>query len=339
MYFDLLTADLAVRVISWALFAGLCCAFALAVLLRTGLAWRLAIDVPNDRSLHSRPTPRVGGVGITLTCVVLTVFAAPALWPLALLSALLGALSLVDDRWGLSARYRFVCHIATAAALVILLPPPAWWLAPLLLLFLGWMLNLYNFMDGADGLAGGMALIGFSAYALAAMPTHMEIAVMAAIIAGSAAGFLFFNFPPAKMFLGDVGSVPLGFLAGGLGYWGWRAGAWSPALPLLAFSPFIGDASVTLLKRLVGRERVWEAHRTHYYQRMIRMVGAHRPVVMQWYALMLVGLLLAQVSLMLSGWQVCVLVAGWAFILALLGHAVDVRWRIFLAAEPNRAVH
>ncbi|WP_199032276.1 glycosyl transferase [Ralstonia sp. ASV6] len=310
-------------------------ALTLFVLLKTGAAQRLAIDVPNQRSLHIQPIPRVGGVGITAVCVPLIVIAAPTLWPLALLSALLGALSLVDDRWGLSARYRFVCHLASAAALLALQPPPMWWLAPLLALALGWMLNLYNFMDGADGLAGGMALIGFSAYSLAATPAHAEIAAAAGIVAGAAAGFLFFNFPPAKVFLGDVGSVPLGFLAGGVGYWGWVAGAWSPLLPVIAFSPFIADATVTLLKRFARGERVWEAHREHYYQRMIRMAGAHRPVVLQWYALMLVGLMLAQVSLFLSVWQGCILLAGWGLILVLLGRAIDIRWRLFLAAAPN----
>lgn len=310
-------------------------ALTLLALLKTGAAQRLAIDIPNPRSLHMQPTPRVGGVGITPVCVLLIVVAAPMLWPLALLSALVGALSLVDDRWGLPARYRFVCHLAVAAALLALQPPPMWWLMPLLALALGWMQNLYNFMDGADGLAGGMALIGFSAYALAATPAHEELAVAAAVVAGAAAGFLFFNFPPAKVFLGDVGSVPLGFLAGGLGYWGWVVGAWSPVFPFLAFSPFISDATVTLLRRLAKGERVWEAHREHYYQRMIRMAGSHRPIVLQWYALMLAGLLLSQVSLFISGWSASILVVGWVLVLVLLGCAVDVRWRRFLAAARN----
>ena len=110
----------------------------------------------------------------------------------------------------------------------------------------------------------------------------------AAAIVGATASFLVVNFPPARVFLGDVGSIPLGFLAGALGVIGWRNDAWPLWFPLLVFAPFIGDATLTLLRRLLRRERVWQAHREHYYQRLVRMGLGHRRTAIVAYVLMLV---------------------------------------------------
>jgi UDP-N-acetylmuramyl pentapeptide phosphotransferase/UDP-N-acetylglucosamine-1-phosphate transferase len=300
----------------------------LALLLRTGAAWKLAMDIPNARSLHSRPTPRVGGWAVTPVVVVLILVVARSLWPLAVLAMLLGLLSQIDDRRGLSARYRFAGHLICAIALVSISPPLyGWWLAVPLVVVLVWVSNLYNFMDGANGLAGGMAVTGFAGYALMAGAAHADLSLAAAVIAAAAAGFLVFNFPNAKVFLGDAGSIPLGFLAGGMGYWGWCTQAWPFWFPVFVFAPFMLDATVTLLKRLVRREKFWEAHRQHYYQRMIGMAGAHTPVVLKWYAVMMCGIALAVASTRLSGlWPLAVL-AGWLVFLALLGWTVDRRWR------------
>src|SRR5262249_56892173 len=124
-----------------------------------------------------------------------------------------------------------------------------------------------NLRDGSDGLAGGMALIGFGAYAVAANDAgHGALAGVSIAVAAASAAFLFFNFAPARIFMGDVGSVPLGFLAGTLGILGWREGAWPLWFPMLVFAPFACDATLTLIRRLLRRERVWEAHREHYYQ-------------------------------------------------------------------------
>ena len=150
-----------------------------------------------------------------------------------------------------------------------------------------WVTNLYNFMDGSDGLAGGMALFGFGAYALAAwLAGDAVFVVVAASIAAAAAAFLVFNFPPAKVFMGDAGSIPLGFLAAALGILGWRAGHWPLWFPVLVFSPFIIDASVTLARRLLRGERVWRAHRSHYYQRLVQLGWGHRNTALAEYALM-----------------------------------------------------
>jgi UDP-N-acetylmuramyl pentapeptide phosphotransferase/UDP-N-acetylglucosamine-1-phosphate transferase len=222
--------DPTVYVISCAAMASVLCVLILWSLLKTGLAWRLAIDVPNERSLHTLPTPRVGGWGVVPVVALLTIVLAPSLWLAALLFALLAALSQIDDRRGLPVGARFGAHIAAVAIFVAAHPAAApWWALCGVAFLMVWLVNLYNFMDGSDGLAGGMALFGFGAYAIAALratPADIPLALAAALTAGTALGFLMFNFHPARIFLGDAGSIPLGFLAGALGYWGWAREVW-----------------------------------------------------------------------------------------------------------------
>jgi UDP-N-acetylmuramyl pentapeptide phosphotransferase/UDP-N-acetylglucosamine-1-phosphate transferase len=308
-------------------------AIILWTLLRTGLAWRLATDIPNDRSLHTRPTPRVGGWGVVPTAAVLIWLVAPALWLPVLAAVFLAILSQIDDRRGLPARMRFGGHVLAVAALVAMYPADiSWWVLVVVAALLVWLVNLYNFMDGADGLAGGMALFGFSGYALAALTSaqpSLSLALACATVAGAAGGFLLFNFHPAKIFLGDAGSIPLGFFAGALGYWGWRSGVWPIWFPAVIFSPFIGDASVTLLKRLIRGEKFWQAHRDHYYQRMVRAGMGHGRTARAWYVVMVAGIMLANYTLGRStAVQWCV-VAAWIVVLCLMGVAVDLRWRRF----------
>jgi UDP-N-acetylmuramyl pentapeptide phosphotransferase/UDP-N-acetylglucosamine-1-phosphate transferase len=316
---------------SIALACGALCAAILAFLLKSGLAWRLATDVPNERSLHERPTPRVGGWGMMPVTVVAILLLAPALWLIALGAAFLAAVSQIDDRRGLPARVRFAAHFVAVLALIVVYPAPVpWWCLAGLAILLLWLVNLYNFMDGSDGLAGGMTLFGFGAYAVAALlgpePVR-ELGWACAAVAGAAAGFLLFNFHPAKIFLGDAGSIPVGFLAGALGYWGWRIGAWPIWFPALVFSPFIGDASVTLIRRLLRGEKFWQAHREHYYQRMVRLGTGHAATALSWYLVMFVGIILALWALGLSTALQWGMVAGWAVVLVLLGVAIDMRWR------------
>lgn len=313
--------------------AGLGCAAILSILLDTGLAWRLATDIPNERSLHARPTPRIGGWGIVPMIALAIAVAAPRLWLIGLCMLLLAAVSQVDDRRGLPARVRFAAHLVAAVLFVARyhgdLP---WWVLILLPIALVWLVNLYNFMDGADGMAGGMALIGFGGYACAAWragPETAQFAFVCAAIAGAALGFLRFNFHPARIFLGDAGSIPLGFLAGALGLWGWRAHIWPIWFPVMAFAPFICDASVTLLRRLLRGENVWKAHREHYYQRMVRSGMGHRRTALCWYLLMLAGIMLALWTLGRAPTAQWVVVGAWIAVLALIGIAVDVRWRRF----------
>ncbi len=222
--------------------------------------------------------PRVGGLG--LMAAALPVAAALGDAPIAILMACAAALVLVsaaDDVRSLPISVRLPAHIGAATVAVLAIASPSAAHAGLdvvesavAILSIVWMTNLFNFMDGSDGLAGGMALIGFGTLALAAaLAGEWPLALACAAIASASAGFLAHNLPPARVFLGDAGSIPLGFLAGALGLHGVMTGAWPLALPLAAFSPFILDASATLLRRILRREPFWKAHRSHYYQRLV----------------------------------------------------------------------
>jgi len=249
---------------------------------------RFALDRPNERSLHERPVPRTGGVAVLAGAAAAMAFGGTQLWlPLAL-ALLLAAVSFADDLRGMPVGVRLVAHVLAAGVFVwYALSPLALWQAVILVVAIGWLTNLYNFMDGSDGLAAGMTTIGFGAYAVAGfLAGETALGTVALCIAGAAAAFLVFNFHPARIFLGDVGSIPLGFLAGALGVQGWRDEAWPLWFPLAVFAPFIADATITLARRLARGERVWQAHRDHYYQRMVRGSLGHRGTAYVAYALM-----------------------------------------------------
>ncbi len=305
---------------------------ALSVLLRYRA--KLPVDHPNDRSLHVRPTPRIGGLGIMsgLGVAVLLLPLSEASF-LVWLAFILSALSLVDDFRGLSVRIRFGVHVLVAVLAVYVLVDMSIWYSWLWVPALIWMINLYNFMDGSDGLAGGMALFGFGFLGLAAWYFgHTEFATLAFIISSSAAGFLLFNFPPARVFMGDSGSIPLGFLAGGLGLAGWSSGLWSIVFPMLVFSPFVVDASLTLLRRLLRGEKIWQAHRSHYYQHMVLMGWSHRRLVVAEYALMTAVGVSGLAILKYPDWQTGVLVL-WVAIYCVMAVSIDRRWKEFSRAN------
>jgi UDP-GlcNAc:undecaprenyl-phosphate/decaprenyl-phosphate GlcNAc-1-phosphate transferase len=252
-------------------------------------AARLPLDHPNPRSLHDRPIPRVGGIAV-LAGVALVVAVQPGPLPAPFAVALvLAAISLADDFHRLPVALRLAAHLGAAALTVwYVLGPMNLLAAATLVLAVAWMTNLYNFMDGSDGLAAGMAVIGFGTYAVAAWSaSDADLAFLCSALAGAALGFLAFNFHPARAFLGDVGSIPLGYLAGALGVLGWANELWPLWFAPLVFAPFIADATLTLLRRTLRRERLWEAHREHYYQRSVRMGLGHRGTALIGYALML----------------------------------------------------
>ncbi len=245
------------------------------------------MDWPNGRSLHLQPVPRAGGLGVVAGFVAGSVpFGLPP-W-LASGAVVLMIVSFWDDRFGVSAAKRLLVHIAAAAGAVYVLAPggPIAVLGSLLLLV--WMTNLYNFMDGSDGLAGGMAVIGFAAYAVAALDGGAYgLATASLAVSGAALAFLMVNFPPARQFLGDSGSIPLGFLAGAIGLAGWTEDLWPAWFPVVLFGPFVTDATVTLLRRLAAGESPAAAHRSHYYQRLVLAGWSHRKLALTSYAVML----------------------------------------------------
>lgn len=299
----------------------------LYAILATGFAKQVAQDNPNHRSLHTRPVPRIGGF-IMMPAILAAWLLLRTTSPLTL--AALGAgvlclLSYVDDRFGLPIIVRFGSHLAAAIVFVTSLPPV--FAVPAVLVIV-WITNLYNFMDGTNGLAGGMALIGFSSFAIAAANSAPDLALASACVAAAAAAFLIFNFNPAQIFLGDAGSIPLGFLVAALGIIGWRATVWDLWFPLLVFSPFIVDASVTLLRRFLRRERFWEAHRDHYYQRIVRMGWSHRRLALAEYALMSLAGATA-LTMRDAGPSVQAIgLFAWMAIFAMLTFVVDCRWAL-----------
>jgi UDP-N-acetylmuramyl pentapeptide phosphotransferase/UDP-N-acetylglucosamine-1-phosphate transferase len=190
-----------------------------------------------------------------------------------------------------------------------------------------WVANLYNFMDGSDGLAGTMTVVGFGAYALAAFWAGSDRAPTLLALAAATLPFLLANWPPARIFLGDAGSVPLGFLAAVFGIEGWRQGWWPSWFPLLVFLPFVADASATLLRRLLRGEPAWQAHRDHSYQRLVQLGLGHAGTLALYAALMIgaaVSALAALARAPQAGWY---LLAVWVAVLALLFGSVGYHWR------------
>lgn len=303
------------------LVAGIATAIILALLLqRTTL---LPLDHPNERSLHSQPTPRIGGLALLPGATLGWVAASGSSFDARVLLGLAGilfALSLADDLKGLPVVLRLGAHLIVALCLSLWLLGPSP-LAVMAALAVAWMTNLYNFMDGANGLAGGMTAIGFAGFGFAVGDSSLSFA-----LAGAALGFLFFNFDPSRVFLGDAGSIPLGFLAGGVGLLGVVRGEWPWWFPLLVFSVFAVDASLTLARRLMRQEKVWNAHRDHYYQRLVRMGCSHRRLALFAYVLMTgsaasaVLLLHVEASIQLLG------LVAWVLIYAALSGSIDRRW-------------
>ena len=311
------------EMIAAALFPALIAMLAIALLRRTPWSVRLA-DHPNERSLHAVPTPRVGGLGILAGVFPFTFVASSPPLPLILGCALfLCLLSLADDLQSLPVQVRLAAHFAAAAVVASTWPAGLVALVPGVLAIM-WATNLFNFMDGSDGLAGGMALFGFGAYGIAALLAGQPaLALVSIALASASVGFLAHNFPPARVFLGDAGSIPLGFLAAALGAQGVASGAWPLAFPFLVFSPFAVDATLTLLRRMLRREKLWRAHRSHYYQRLVLAGWTRRRLAMTAYALMLAAaasaLVLARADFMLR----CGIIFGWVVAYALLFLVID----------------
>jgi len=267
------------------------------------------LDHPNERSLHDRPVPRGGGLAIlasVCTCGIAAVYLLKqpvnlSIGMIAGSSVLVAGVSYIDDRITLPPVIRFIVHLSAAALLVFVgfvvnqlelpglsLSLPYWIAVGFTLLFVVWMLNLYNFMDGMDGFAGGMAVYGFGTFAVLGLLTGDTLfAVLNLIIAAAALGFLVFNFPPARIFMGDAGSSTLGFLAASMSLWAVHERLFPLWVAVLVFSPFVVDSTVTLIRRLLRGEKVWQAHKTHYYQKLVQAGWGHRRTVLLEYAIML----------------------------------------------------
>lgn len=284
----------------WLLPAVLCLSLVLTGGLRRYALAKSLMDIPNARSSHRVPTPRGGGVAIVLSFLLALpvlygfgLLSADASWALAGAGAWVAAVGFLDDHGHVAARWRLLAHFAGATwALAWLggVPPlllfgnaidlgwAGWGLG---LLYLVWLLNLYNFMDGIDGIAGVEAICscagGALLYLLLGQPA---LALIPLVLAAAVAGFLYWNFPPARIFMGDAGSGFLGIVLGVLSlqaawvapelFWSW----------LILLGVFVVDATWTLLRRLLRGDKVYEAHRSHAYQYASRHFGRHLPVTL-----------------------------------------------------------
>jgi Fuc2NAc and GlcNAc transferase len=257
------------------------------------------MDMPNERSSHSVPTPRGGGLSIPLVWTAgLILMAVLGLLDDRVALALVGGgaaialLGWIDDHTPLRASVRLVAQLVAAAWTVFLIGAPrsldlgiavlplGTMGAPLAVLGLVWLINLFNFMDGIDGLAGSEAVLGGIAFTVVLMLAGQNgLAMCALLLAAASAGFLFWNWPPARIFMGDVGSAFIGFAFGGILLAAQPTNV--PALLLLLpLGVFITDATYTLVRRLLRGERVYEAHRTHIYQQLVQRGWSHREVTL-----------------------------------------------------------
>lgn len=248
--------------------------FMLGVLKRRGI-----VDTPNERSSHATPTPRGGGFAVIL--VILGAFglslgnAFSAHQWLFVATLLLAGISWIDDRRSLSAKVRLLSQFIAVSLIFWLMPTSnlyfhgllPLWLDNLIAVFMWiWFINLFNFMDGIDGISVVEASsIGLGIFLLMTLgAVQMTQGLLGLVIAAAAFGFLWWNWQPAKLFLGDVGSVPLGFLLG----WLLLEILASPHWPIAVILPlyYLSDATLTLMRRALRGERVWRAHREHFYQ-------------------------------------------------------------------------
>lgn len=300
------------------------------------------LDVPNHRSSHQTPTPRGGGVAFVAVFLIIILclsYLNIIIWSnyiaIMLAGLFIAFIGFCDDRSSLSARWRFIGHFsASIFVLYCMKKVPAitfytWTLAPgyvaaiFFVFYLVWMLNLYNFMDGIDGLAAVEAItICFGIGILYWYTGHYHAMTLVFILAVIMSGFLYWNFPPARIFMGDAGSGFLGFILGVLSiqsismsknfFWSW--------LILLGF--FIVDATFTLLTRLTQRERIYTAHRNHAYQHAASIFKSHLSVTLGvgalnifwlWPLAMLVGMgyINGLIGLVTAYCPLCILV--WQF--------------------------
>lgn len=252
---------------------------------------RSILDMPTDRSMHEEPMPRGGGAamaGISMLALVILHCLRPELLSASWLFATVGGglviaiLGWLDDCYSIGAGRRLIVHLSASAW-------ASWWLLPgnsspvmyiFTTLWVAWAINFYNFMDGIDGLAGGEAvMIGLTGGYLSGRLGLLAPQTVAWVIAAAALGFLFWNWPPAKLFMGDAGSGYLGYIFGclcigsGMTFQG-GFGTWA-----LLLAMFWIDATFTLLCRILKGERFWEAHRQHLYQQAIAKGFSHLEVV------------------------------------------------------------
>lgn len=262
------------------------------------------IDVPNHRSLHDQPKPRTGGlailVAITLGLVTFKSDISNELFSFFPYILLLAGMAVLDDIYSISAFKRLFLQVIVASLVIynglsintlvlfhyeIPINPIIG--AILSILFIVWLVNLYNFMDGMDGFSAGMAIFGFGTFAiLAFLKGEDGFAFANLVIVVAVLGFLIFNLPPSKIFMGDVGSTVIGMFVALFTLWADYRDIFPVYLSVIIFTPFMLDSTVTLIKRALRREKLMEAHCTHYYQRLVLSGLGHKKTLVIEYTWM-----------------------------------------------------
>ncbi len=277
------------------------------VYLQLARRWQI-VDRPNDRSSHERPTPHGGGIGliVAFSLGLMLVAVLHGSWPssyylLAMGAQVLMVLGVVDDLVDLSRALRFGIYGVVCLLVAVIVVPAAFvdggpllWLAVACAAFaMLWLLNLYNFMDGIDGLAGLQAVFaaGAAGVLCLVLTGDTRYALCCLLLAAAHLGFLYWNRPPARLFMGDAGSVPTGFLLAALALYGHVQGALSGLAWLILLALFITDATWTLLWRIARGEPFTRPHRLHAYQRLSRHWGSHARVDALFVAIALLWLL------------------------------------------------
>jgi Fuc2NAc and GlcNAc transferase len=259
------------------------------------------LDVPNARSSHVAPTPRGGGLAIAVTVLAaVVVFGFLGLIQVGLVVALLvggalvAAIGLLDDHRHVSAGARLAVHFLAAGCCALalgFLPPIDFGVATwspgiagtaIAIIFVVWFLNLFNFMDGIDGIASveAISVAAIAAGLIAFSGGDPSIVRLLLVLAAAVAGFLIWNWPPARIFMGDVGSGFLGFALAAIAWSTMAAHELSPWVWLILVGTFFADATVTLVRRWRRGERLHLAHRSHAYQRLTRRFGSHQVVTL-----------------------------------------------------------
>ncbi|PRA28242.1 MraY family glycosyltransferase [Pseudomonas poae] len=261
---------------------------------------RSMIDVPNERSSHSNPTPRGGGVSIVITVMLSFVglyfsqtIDFPTFISLFLAGGLVAVIGFMDDHGHIAARWRLLGHFLAAAIVLFwtgglpaidffgLLVDLQYAGYVFALFYLVWMLNLYNFMDGIDGLASVEAICACLGMCVVyQVGGHTSLIPMSLLFAVAVAGFMYWNFPAAKIFMGDAGSGFIGIVLAAISLQAAQVSADLLWCWLILLGVFVVDATVTLFRRLLRGARVYEAHRSHAYQYASRRVGRHAPVTL-----------------------------------------------------------
>ena len=253
--------------------------FATTGLILSALRHHGIVDNPNERSSHTKPTPRGGGLAVVLVSLAAWSFSLADIVNVHLVlivtTLFLGIISWIDDVRGLPASIRLLSHFFAVGLVFWLMPSPTlyfhgflpYWLDTLIAVFIWvWFINLFNFMDGIDGISAVEASsVGLGIFILMTLGILQQAhGILGLVVAASSIGFVWWNWQPAKIFLGDVGSVPLGFLLGWLLLQILSTAHWPIAVILPLY--YLADASITLGRRIWQNERVWRAHRKHFYQ-------------------------------------------------------------------------